>query len=345
MIRTQIPRFRLPESVIDEECDYILDLGIEFRARRAHRQPEGAAGRGLRRDLRRLRRAARPRPRHPGPQGSRRQHPHRHRLALQRLVRPHRQDRQARHRARRRQHRDGLLPHLAPARRRGRQGDRPLRLRGDEGVALGEGGRDARGHPDPQFPGAEGIHPRGRQAHRRPLREGQGRVRRQGPPQAGARPASRTSTIECDDVLVAVGQENAFPWIERDIGLEFDEWDMPKVDPMTMQSTNPKVFFGGDAAFGPKNIIWAVAHGHEAAVSIDKLLPRRGRQRPAAAGGRGRQPEDGHPRVELRQRHLERPALPGAAARQGGGARRTSRPEVELGFDRQARATRRRSAA
>src|SRR5690349_9249371 len=78
-------------------------------------------------------------------------------------------------------------------------------------------------------------------------------------------------TINCDDVLVAVGQENAFPWIERDIGIEFDKWNMPKVDPKTMSSTNPKVFFGGDAAFGPKNIIWAVAHGHDAALSIDKF--------------------------------------------------------------------------
>jgi formate dehydrogenase (NADP+) beta subunit len=77
--------------------------------------------------------------------------------------------------------------------------------------------------------------------------------------------------IECDDVLVAVGQENAFPWIERDVGIEFDEWDMPKVDPVTMGSTLPSVFFGGDAAFGPKNIIWAVAHGHDAAISIDKF--------------------------------------------------------------------------
>src|SRR5471030_691662 len=76
----------------------------------------------------------------------------------------------------------------------------------------------------------------------------------------------------CDDVLVAVGQENAFPWIERDNGIEFDEWNMPKVDQQTMTSTNRRVFFGGDAAFGPKNIIWAVAHGHEAAVSIDKML-------------------------------------------------------------------------
>ncbi len=77
--------------------------------------------------------------------------------------------------------------------------------------------------------------------------------------------------FDCDDVLVAVGQENAFPWIERDIGIEFDKWDMPKVDPKTMASTHPKVFFGGDAAFGPKNIIWAVAHGHDAALSIHKL--------------------------------------------------------------------------
>ena len=77
--------------------------------------------------------------------------------------------------------------------------------------------------------------------------------------------------MPCDDVLVAVGQENAFPWIERDLGVDFDEWGMPKVDPVTMQSTHAKVFFGGDAAFGPKNIIWAVAHGHEAALSIDML--------------------------------------------------------------------------
>jgi len=78
--------------------------------------------------------------------------------------------------------------------------------------------------------------------------------------------------FECDDVLVAVGQENAFPWIERDIGLEFDKWDMPVVNEITMGSTHPKVFFGGDSAFGPKNIIWAVAHAHQAAISIHKLL-------------------------------------------------------------------------
>ena len=75
--------------------------------------------------------------------------------------------------------------------------------------------------------------------------------------------------IEADDVLVAIGQENAFPWLERDLGIEFDEWNMPVVDQLTFQSTLPKVFFGGDAAFGPKNVITAVAHGHQAAISID----------------------------------------------------------------------------
>jgi NADPH-dependent glutamate synthase beta subunit-like oxidoreductase len=79
-------------------------------------------------------------------------------------------------------------------------------------------------------------------------------------------------TFECDDVLIAVGQENAFPWIERDIGVDFDQWGMPVVNETTFRSSHPRIFFGGDAAFGPKNIIWAVAHGHEAAVSIDKLL-------------------------------------------------------------------------
>ena len=78
--------------------------------------------------------------------------------------------------------------------------------------------------------------------------------------------------FECDEVLVAVGQENAFPWIEPECGIEFDRWGLPTLGKETLQSTVPNVFFGGDAAFGPKNIITAVAHGHEAAVSIDRFL-------------------------------------------------------------------------
>ena len=76
--------------------------------------------------------------------------------------------------------------------------------------------------------------------------------------------------IPCDDVILAIGQENAFPWIERDIGIEFDKWDCPVINEETMMSSLNGLFFGGDSAFGPKNIIWAVAHGHEAAISIHK---------------------------------------------------------------------------
>ena len=85
------------------------------------------------------------------------------------------------------------------------------------------------------------------------------------------RATRRSSTrvvIPCDDVILAIGQENAFPWIERDLGLEVGDWDMPVVDPVTFQSSLPGVFFGGDSAMGPKNIIWAVEHGHQAAISI-----------------------------------------------------------------------------
>jgi NADPH-dependent glutamate synthase beta subunit-like oxidoreductase len=76
--------------------------------------------------------------------------------------------------------------------------------------------------------------------------------------------------IPCDDVVLAIGQDNAFPWIERDLGIEFNQWDAPVVDETTFQSTRPGVFFGGDSAFGPRNIIWAVEHGHQAAVSIHR---------------------------------------------------------------------------
>ena len=82
-------------------------------------------------------------------------------------------------------------------------------------------------------------------------------------------PTGETIFFKCDDVLLAIGQENAFPWIERDIGIEFNQWNQPEVNKVTFQSTLPRVFFGGDAAWGPENIIWAVAHGHQAAISID----------------------------------------------------------------------------
>jgi len=89
--------------------------------------------------------------------------------------------------------------------------------------------------------------------------------------EAGGRQKSETVDtvfLPADAVILAIGQENAFPWIERDVGIEFGEWDMPVVDKATFQSTHPGVFFGGDAAWGPENIIWAVEHGHQAAISI-----------------------------------------------------------------------------
>ena len=81
--------------------------------------------------------------------------------------------------------------------------------------------------------------------------------------------SGETVTIPCDDVLMAIGQDNAFPWIERDIGFNFNEWNMPTVDKVTYMSSRPGVFFGGDAAWGPENIISAVSQGHQAAISID----------------------------------------------------------------------------
>ena len=257
--------------MIDEECGYILNLGIEFVGGKRIDSLKALLAQELRRDLRRLRRAARPRSRDSRPQGSGEEHPHRHRLAVVGVVRPYRQDRQTRHRAGRRQHRDGLLPLLAPARRRGRQGDRALRLRGDEGVPLGERRRHARGHSDPQFPGAEGVHPRQRQADRRACSR---RSRPNTTTRAAAtwcRPASRISTsrrrragggrpgerLPLDRArrrhrVRQVGHAQGRP---QDHGLD-----------------QPEGVLRRRRAFGPKNIIWAVAHGHDAALSIHKML-------------------------------------------------------------------------
>jgi formate dehydrogenase (NADP+) beta subunit len=93
---------------------------------------------------------------------------------------------------------------------------------------------------------------------------------------AGAKKSTTidTVTIACDDVILAIGQDNSFPWIERDLGIEFDKWGLPVVNETTFESTRPGVFFGGDSAFGPKNIIWAVEHGHQAAISIDNLCQK-----------------------------------------------------------------------
>jgi NADPH-dependent glutamate synthase beta subunit-like oxidoreductase/ferredoxin len=138
--------------------------------------------------------------------------------------------------------------------------------------------------------------------------------------------------IPCDEVLIAVGQENAFPWIERDLGIDFDEWGMPVVDTVTHQSSLPRVLFGGDAAFGPKNIIWAVAHGHAAAISIDRLLQGGDpRERPAPGVTLASQKMGIHEwSYDNAVSHDERFAVPWSEA-----AKKldSMHVEVELGFD------------
>ena len=138
--------------------------------------------------------------------------------------------------------------------------------------------------------------------------------------------------FECDTVLVAVGQENAFPWIERDSGIEFDRWGLPVLGKDTFQSMVPQVFFGGDAAFGPKNIITAVAHGHEAAVSMDLFLHRKDiRQRPAPMTNLMSQKMGIHEWSYHNDVSVDaRFKVPWAKAEQ---ALASIRVEVELGFD------------
>ncbi|EHR69110.1 NADPH-dependent glutamate synthase beta chain-like oxidoreductase [Burkholderiales bacterium JOSHI_001] len=138
--------------------------------------------------------------------------------------------------------------------------------------------------------------------------------------------------VPCDTVLVAIGQENAFPWIERDCGIEFDRWGLPVLGKDSFQSTLPNVFFGGDAAFGPKNIITAVAHGHEAAVSIDRFLAHEDvAQRPAPRANLMSQKMGIHEwRYHNDVSADTRSKVPWAAAE---AALANIKVEVELGFD------------
>ena len=139
--------------------------------------------------------------------------------------------------------------------------------------------------------------------------------------------------IECDEVLVAIGQDATFPWIERDLGIEFDKWGMPLLDKSSLQSTLPQVFFGGDAAFGPENIITAVAHGHQAAISIDLFCEGKHvtAERPAARHSLVSQKmgvhEWSYPSAVSNE---ARQAVPHMELKQ---AIKDRRAEVELGFD------------
>jgi formate dehydrogenase (NADP+) beta subunit len=271
MIRTQIPRFRLPESVIDEECGYILDLGIEFRSGQridslkqllTEEYDAVFVGSGA-------------------PRGRDLDIPGRNEAAKNIHI--------------------GIdwlssvsFGHISKIGRRVivlGGGNTAMdccrssrRLGGEEvTVVVRSGFEEMKASPwEKEDAMHEGIpilnylvpkeftHDNGRLTgvvFEKVKAEYDAKGRRTLKPSG-----EPDQLIPCDDVLVAVGQENSFPWIERDIGIEFDKWDMPKVDPKTMRSTHQKVYFGGDAAFGPKNIIWAVAHGHEAALSIDMAL-------------------------------------------------------------------------
>ena len=213
-MRVNIPSFRLPAEVLDEEVGYILDMGVDVRYEHAGDEHARAARRGLRRGLRRQRRAEGEGSRHPGPlrHGP---HPHRHRVAGVRALRPHRKDRRARADHRRRQHGDGLLPHVAPARRQGHQGHgaalaastsrrRPGSWRTPRRKAV----QIVENHAPKRFIIENGKLV-GMEFERLRWFEENGKQRSE---------VIDTVTIPCDDVILAIGQENAFPWIERDIG-------------------------------------------------------------------------------------------------------------------------------
>ena len=157
LMRSNIPSFRLPAAVLDEEIGMILGMGVEIRYNTPGQQPEGAAGRGLRRRLRRQRRAQGQGAGAPRPPGGRRQRPHRHRLARVGGLRAHRQDRRAGAHHRRGQHRHGLLPHLAPAGRQGHQGHGPPAARLLQGLPLGAGGRRGGAGRDHHQPRAQVV--------------------------------------------------------------------------------------------------------------------------------------------------------------------------------------------
>jgi formate dehydrogenase (NADP+) beta subunit len=268
MIRTQIPRFRLPESVIDEECGYILDLGVEFRA-------------GVRIDsLKKLLAedfdaifvgSGAPRGRDLDIPGRKEAAKNIH-IGIDWLS-------------------SVSFGHISKIGRRvvvlggGNTAmdccRTSLRLGGAEvTVVVRSGFAEMKASPwEKEDAMREGVailnflapkafrHDGGRltgvtfeKMEARKDERGRRVLNPTGEPDV---------TIECDDVLIAVGQENAFPWIETDIGLAFGRDGLPAVDPVTFQSSLKTIFFGGDAAFGPKNIITAVAHGHEAAISID----------------------------------------------------------------------------
>jgi hypothetical protein len=233
MMRTQIPKFRLPDRVIDEEVGYVLDLGVEFRPGDASIDGDEGAASASGYDADRSSAAGRRADATSTFPGAREAAANMH-IGIDWLASVSfghtTRIGTARRRAGRRQHGDGLLPQLEEARRGGCPGRGALGFRRNEGVAVGEGGRAARRHSDPQLPRAAGFRTRRRHADRRAFREGPSSARRARAAGSSSRPVNRPVDFACDDVLVAIGQENAFPWIERDLEVAFDDRGMPVVD-------------------------------------------------------------------------------------------------------------------
>jgi len=331
MIRTQIPRFRLPEEVIDEETGYVLGLGVEFRAGQRIESMKALLEQGY--DAIFVGSGA-PRGRDLDLPGRREAAAHIH-VGIEWLA-------------------SVSFGHVERVGRRvivlgggntAMDCCRTARRLGGEDVKVivRSGFDEMKASPwekeDAQHEGIPilnylvpkaFLHQAGRLTGMRfekvEAKYDEGGRRRLLPT------GEPDQDFECDEVLIAVGQENAFPWIERDTGIAFHDSGLPVVDPVSLQSTRPEVFFGGDAALGPKNIIWAVAHGHEAAVSIDKLVhgePVRERPAPAVTlisqkMGIHEWSYDNEITRDLRQK------VPWRDVNQ---ALRNIRVEVELGFD------------
>jgi NADPH-dependent glutamate synthase beta subunit-like oxidoreductase len=271
MIRSQIPRFRLPEEVIDEECGYVLDLGVDFRAGVTIDSMNKILGEGF--DAIFVGSGA--------PRGRDLDVPGREAAASNIHI--------------------GIdwlssvsFGHVSKIGKRVivlGGGNTAMdccrtsrRLGGDDvKVIVRSGFEEMKASPwEKEDAAHEGIPilnyhvPKTFELKDGKLRGMTFEIVRAEYDAKGRRSLIPTGApdvfFECDDVLIAVGQENAFPWIERDSGIAFDESGLPVLDAVTMQSSLRQVFFGGDSAFGPKNIIWAVAHGQQAAISIDKLL-------------------------------------------------------------------------
>ncbi len=283
MIRTQIPRFRLPEEVIDEETGYVLDLGVEFRGGTPVESLRALLAQGFDavfvgsgaprgRDLDLPGRAEAAAQIHVGIEWlASVSFGHVDRIGKRVIVLGGG---------------NTAMDCCRTARRLGGEDVKVIVRSGfDEMKASPWEKEDAmhEGIPILNFlvPKAF-VHSEGRLTG---MRFGKVEARFDERGRRSLVPTGEPDQVfDCDEVLIAVGQENAFPWIERDLGIEFDDSGLPVLDGVSMQSTLPQVFFGGDAAFGPKNIIRAVAHGHEAAVSIDRFLEGEDvRERPAPA--------------------------------------------------------------